>query len=82
MDFFFENFSFFYIFGNSKFPDFQVSRFPCFQKSGLGQAWAGLGRAWPGFGRAELGPGSAWAGLGLCPWVPLAENLKIPEKHF
>ena len=29
-----------------KFLDVQVPRFPDFQKSGLGQAWAELGRAW------------------------------------
>ena len=42
---------------DSKFPDFQVPRFPGTQKSGLGQAWAG-----PGLGCAGLGPG-----LGLGP---------------
>ena len=41
MDFDFENFDFFLILLDPKFPDFQVSDF---QKSGLGQPWAGLER--------------------------------------
>ena len=34
---------FFFDFLDTKFLDFQVPRFPDFQKSGLGQAWAGPG---------------------------------------
>ena len=39
------DFELFYAFdlGDSEFLDFQVLRFPDFQKSALGQAWAGLG---------------------------------------
>ena len=40
-------------------PNFQISRFPDFQKSGLGRAWA-LGRAGP------LG----WAAGGALGWAP------------
>ena len=44
-EFDFESFYFLDLFGYqiSRFPE---SRFPNFQKSGLGQAWAGLGWAW------------------------------------
>ena len=48
----------FWIFGDSRFLDFQVPRFPDPQKSGLGHAWARLGHAWARLGRA-------WAG-----WTP------------
>ena len=64
----FENFYFILFFG---IPNSHISRFPDFQKSGLGQAWAGLGpglgRAGPGMGRAELG----LVRLGLVPGWPL-----------
>ena len=40
-----ENF-YFSVLLDSEFLDFQVPRFPDFQKSGLGQAWAEWGRAW------------------------------------
>ena len=53
-----------YFFG---IPKFQISRFPDFQKSGLGQAWAG-----PGFNGPWAGWALGWAGprkgprVGLC----------------
>ena len=56
---FFELFFFYCV--DSKFPDFQVPRFPGPHKIGLGQAWAGLGWAGPGLG---LGPGGPLGGPG------------------
>ena len=49
MDSDFENFYFLDFFG-SQISRFPVPRFPNFQKSGLGQAWAGPGLGWPGPG--------------------------------
>ena len=48
----------FRIFLHSKIQDFQVPRFPDFQKSGLGQAWAGPG---PEIGGAPSAVSSATA---------------------
>ena len=48
----FENVYFLDFLLDSKFPDFQVPRFPDFQKSGLGRVKPGLGWAW-----ARPGPG-------------------------
>ena len=62
MDVDFENMYFL----DSKFPDFQVPRFPGPQKSGLGQAWAALGRAWA-LGR--VGPSGAGGPLGRARWA-------------
>ena len=52
-DFDFENFYFFDFLG-SQIPRFPGSRFPKFQKSGLGPAWARLGPSWG----LSAGPGA------------------------
>ena len=59
-------FFYFFDFLDSKFLDFQVPRFPDFQNSGLGQAWAGLG----------LGLAWAWLGAG-----PSCKNAKKISKR-
>ena len=58
---------FYWIFGSFWIQQFPGPRFPNFQKSGMGPAWARLGSRGP-LGWAEGRPGAPWVAVG---WAPL-----------